>query len=413
MKNASGSFRFQLDRFTVFRRSIMLCAILMSGGNLFIPRLPLLGIMVFLGIVAFGVLSGKINRGKILIYSWLATVMMVSIVWSLNGDPMPIAIRLANFIGGLVLLRVYLNNHNKIHLTDDLRAILLPTVYIGLATFIMASVFPGLFIHLEFGAQRMTTFLGIFNYAHNSLGGANNIRPIGIFWEPGVFAAFLNILFYILMEKSDNYIAVYLTAITIFLTQSTTGIALLGMQITYFLAIRSAQRRIKAIELALIISTLISAPALLIFVQENISMKLTGVAVGSFSARLFDFETALQVVMDNPLLGIGFSDSAYLPYSRANPLGALVLSEQDVDGRFNTNGVMIVIYSIGIPLAIIYLAAIFFQSLLPHRFFFGTMIIIILSSSPIAMTPFFSFLFFNGLIGRIGHNRNSKSLFRT
>lgn len=412
MKNVPRLSALRLDRLTVFRRSILLCAILMSGGNLLIPRLPLLGIMIFLGIIAFGFLSNYIDRRKVLIYGWLAMVIMISITWSLNGDPLSIVTRLANFIGGLVLLKIYLKEQNKKYLMSDLRSILLPTAYLGLATFIVASIFPGLFIPLESSTQRMTTFLGILNYAHSPLGDASNVRPIGIFWEPGVFAAFLNLLFYALIEKRENFISVALTAIAIFLTQSTTGIFLLGVQLVYFFVIKSTQRRIKATELALIISAFVSAPVLLNLAQENISAKLVGVAVGSFSARSFDFETALQVVKDNPLLGIGFSDSAYLPYSRANPLGSLVLSEQDLDGRFNTNGVMIVVYSIGIPMAVIYLAAIIFQPLFPHRLLFGVMVIIMLSSSPIAMTPFFSFIFFSGLILRNTQVRKPKILNR-
>ena len=198
------------------------------------------------------------------------------------------------------------------------------------------------------------------------------------------------------MVQKASLFNVGLAALATVLTQSTTGIAILCLQIGYFLIFTFLQRKVRARELHFAFWVIVISPVLISVAVENIADKTQGYAVGSLSARAFDFETATQVVRGNQLIGIGFSDSAYLAYARANPLAALSLSKEDRDGRFNTNGVMIVLYSVGVPLGIIYLGAIFFQPFFPHRFLFAIVVLAVLLSSPIAMTAFFVFLFLAG-----------------
>lgn len=409
MTDLTIRFPLRFDRNTVLRRFILLCAILISGGNLIIPRGPLLALMVLVGISAFGFVSSRIDKRNALIYGWISLVTLFGIVLSLNGDPGSIVVRLMNFLAGLSLVRIYLSTQHKNFLMDDLRAILFPTVYLGIATFFLALVVPSVFVTLESEAQRMQTFLGLFNYATPVIKGINSIRPIGIFWEPGVFSAYLNILFFVLMIQKARLFHVGLVLLAIVLTQSTTGIAVLGLQIAYFFVVKVVQRVARVRDIIFAVLVIATSPVLLNLAQNNISEKLTGGAVGSFTARSFDFETAAQVVRANPLVGIGFSASAYIPYSRANPLGAYILSEEDLDGRFNTNGVMIVLYSVGIPLGIIYLGAIFFQPFFPHRVLFGVILLGVLSSNPIAMTTFFVFLFFSGMVLRFRQQPSAAS----
>ena len=58
------------------RRIILFCAILMTGGNLLIPREPLALLILALGAFYFGTFSTTLNRRKIFVYVWLAVVMI-------------------------------------------------------------------------------------------------------------------------------------------------------------------------------------------------------------------------------------------------------------------------------------------------------------------------------------------------
>ena len=151
--------------------------------------------ILLVGCSTFGFISLRANRRNVLIYSWISIVIVIGIIFSLNKDPGSIFVRLLHFLMGLGLVRIYLTHQNKGFLIDDLRAILLPTAYMGSVTFFLALVVPSVFVTLDLEAQRMNTFLGLFNYSTPLIEGMGLIRPIGIFWEPGVFAAYLNILF--------------------------------------------------------------------------------------------------------------------------------------------------------------------------------------------------------------------------
>jgi hypothetical protein len=376
---------------------------LISGGFLFIPRWPVSIALFLIGSFSFRFIRSKIDLRKCFIYLWIALVMILATFGQKEIDIATNFIRLGAFAIGLLLLHIYRASKFGNHLMDDLRIVLLPLAYLGVTTFALSAVAPGAFTQVEIGRQSMFTFMGVLNYQASLSDTVGLNRPIGFFWEPGVFAAFLNILLFVLFAQRAKLYHIIFTITAILLTSSTTGILVAALQMLFFIGKYSMERRKRARDMVVIAVALALTPTLYGIADANITEKLSGVFQGSFTARTFDVDTGLLVISENPLTGIGFSQAAYLEYSARPGAETSFLSEDDRGGRLSTNGVMVVLYSIGLPLGIFYLAGAYFQSLLPHRICFGTVVLALLASNPLSLTPFFIFLFFNGMI--IGQQR--------
>ena len=104
------------------------------------------------------------------------------------------------------------------------------------------------------------TYYYLFYYSPNELSiinlfGLEFIRNAGMFWEPGILQAYLNILFFleVTIFKRDRRLLV-LIVFAILSTYSTTGLMLLMIQIVYFLQKRFQQN------IALILITMVGVP---------------------------------------------------------------------------------------------------------------------------------------------------------
>lgn len=396
-----------IDRADFTRRLVLACAILASGGLLFIPRGPLTALMLLIGAIVYRFGVPRLDMGKLLIYGWIYAVMVLAFLREQEIDTTTNFIRLGSFVAGLMLLNIYSDTKFGSRLLDDLRAILLPLPYIAIVTVALSFVVPGAFMRIEIGAQTMYTFLGVFSYAASLVETSNLIRPIGFFWEPGVFAIYLNILLFVLFVQKTKLTHLGATVIAIVLTSSTVGILFAGAQGLYFILGNLRQRRKGVRDVLLIGATLLAAPAFYAVADQNIADKFFGAFQGSFTARNFDLNTGMEVISENPLTGIGFSTQAYFRYSGSGTADTSTLSEEDQAGRLSTNGVMVVLFSLGVPLGVIYLGGVFFQGLFPHRLLFGTMILVFLSSNALSFSPFFVFLLFSGMMLRRQRKRAS------
>lgn len=394
-----NSYRFpfyRINRSDTMRRVALLAAIMLSGGLLMIPRIPLALIVILIAIHSFGFLSLRVDRRKAVIYTWIILVMVFAFLREQHVDVIANVTRLTNFMVALAILKIYWGDARGRFL-DDYKAILMPIAVIGIITTFLAVVAPGLFGLVQVGSQRMFTLAGVFNYSVPLVQTVGPPRPMGFFWEPGVFAAHLNILLFILFVRKERLVLIAVAFGSILLTQSTAGIGVAVLQSIYFIALTLFQRSMKLREAFLLIIALITAPTVFALTSENFYDKFSGGAVGSFSARNFDLAVAVKVIQQHPLIGIGFSEAAYMRFSGDTSLDTAVLSETDQEGRFSTNGVMIVLYSIGIPLGSLFLVSFFRQKIFPHRLCFGGVLLFLLTSSPLAFTPLFCFFAFSGL----------------
>lgn len=406
MRNPFAPSVWRINREDALRRLALFAVILMSGGNLAFPRLPLAMLVLLIAIHSYGFLSARISTRKTLIYAWLALVMIFAFLRVHHVDVSANIIRLVNFVVTLAILKIYWGDARK-KFVDDIVVLILPMAYIGLATGFLAAVAPGLFSFVHIGAQRMFTIGGIFNYGVPLVLESGLPRPMAFFWEPGVFAAHLNILLFCMFVQNKKLIPIAVVFAAILWTQSTTGIALAVAQGGYFIFISMLKRRLKTREVLLLVTAFVAAPLLILIAMDNVYSKFSGAGAGSFAARSFDFSVAVQVIEENPLIGIGFSQTAYMRYSGDTSLDVSALSVMDQDGRFNTNGVMLILYSIGLPLGLIYFVGLFRQSLVPQRLMFGAVTTTLLASNPLSLTPYFLLFVFNGFSLRpsVGRDR--------
>ncbi len=363
-----------------------------------IPRLPLALLVILIAAVAFGFLSRTLNTRKTPIYAWILIVMTFAFLRPQDIDFSANFTRLVNFVVALAILNIYWSENRAALLLQDYRTIMMPIAVIGIITVIVAIGAPGLFSLVQSGSQRMFTLAGVFNYSVPLVADIGVPRPMGFFWEPGVFAVHLNILLFILFSKREHVLPISIILLAIMLTQSTTGISVALAQAVYFILSGVLRRRLKRNELRLFLISLVLAPVIAALAMQNISDKIFGVSAGSFIARSFDLVVAMQVIEDNPLIGIGFSQRAYMTFAGGAAIDISTLSKIDQNGRFNTNGVMILLYSTGIPLGLMFVFGLFRQQHFPNPLMFGLSILALLFSSPLSFTPLFVALAFSGLI---------------
>ena len=134
--------------------------------------------------------------------------------------------------------------------------------------------------------------------------------------------------------------------------------------------------------------------------QENINDKLFGESRGSAWARQYDLMTGINIIAANPVLGIGFSYERYIDEARQLGYADTELDDRIIDGRGNTNGIIFLIYSLGIPLALPFLVGMFRQGFFPNRLLVGMLLFLSLMSESIVFTPFFLMIIFSGLLAK-------------
>ncbi|MDP1593571.1 MAG: O-antigen ligase family protein, partial [Gallionella sp.] len=340
-----------------------------------IPRIPLALLILALGALFFGFLSAKVSKSKMSVYLWLALVMLFAFVRIQEIDLLANVTRGVNFMIGLLLLKIYWSE-NRIRLESDLLFLLLPMAFQCIATFAISYFAPGLFTLIQSDRQLLYTLIGVFNFSVPLATQGSFMRPMGFFWEPGVFQLYLNVLLFLLFARQAKWHWILATVAAIFLTQSTTGIATASIQTAYFSIVPIFTRGLSTRRLVMLFVILVAIPVFYPSAEQNIAAKLTGDRSGSTSARSYDLEVAVDILAEHPIVGIGFNDRAYLNYLKVNNTDTSTLSDQDQNGRYNTNGVIVVLFSLGLPLGGVYLLSIFRQRLFDHRLIFGAILLL-------------------------------------
>ena len=100
---------------------------------------------------------------------------------------------------------------------------------------------------------------------------------------------------------------------------------------------------------------------------DNLNEKLFGVAQGSSWARQYDLFTGLNIISENPWLGIGFEVNRYLEASGRLGFEDTLLTETQLAERPTSNGVIQLFYSLGIPLGLVFVFGVMRQRLFQHR----------------------------------------------
>ncbi len=380
----------------VLRQVALFAAILISGGLLPIPRIPLLAVVL---VLCFSLKSPlRLFKAEFLgIWVLLLLVAAAALVGGDNLQVQPMIVRYANFAAGLALLLLYIDERRST-LVDDLywilklmafQAVLTPVIVILLADY-----------QSTFVVNDSTYYTVGYVFTYHDLSGSNALlkRPDGFFFEPGVFQFYLNLfLLIVLFMRKQRLFDIALAALAVIATQSTTGVIILALQfaIAYFVWLRTANRSQK-------LGVFVFVPIMLLpleaYMTYNVTEKFYGTLSGSAEAREYDLRTGINVALEQPLTGIGFDYEKY--YVVASKVGyrEAELSRENITERGNTNGIVVLFYSLGIPLAIIFLLGIFRQRLFKPGLLMAAIAILSLISESLSFTPVFLMLAFSGLL---------------
>ncbi len=167
--------------------------------------------------------------------------------------------------------------------------------------------------------------------------------------------------------------------------------------IAYFQWLKTANRRQK-------VGVFVFVPILLLplaaYMTFNISQKFYGALSGSAEAREYDLRTGIAVAAEKPLTGIGFDYEKYFDVSARVGYREANLSRDNITERGNTNGVVVLLYSVGIPLSLIFLLGLAFQRMFRPRFLFAALIVLSLMAESLFFTPIVLMVAFSGLLIR-------------
>jgi hypothetical protein len=379
----------------MLRRLALFFSVLMSGGALLIPREPLLLLVITLCLAITG---GRLPSRRHVwpVLTLLAAVLVVTLV-----RPGPVSLgsllsRYANYLAALLLLQVYMRAPAG-SLVSDLRFLLQPMAWQAVATLLLSHTVSGLFVPVTVGKEQYMTFLGLLNY-HALMDGLNTLnRPDGFFFEPGVFQIYLNLYVYLALFVFRQPRQVVLAVAAVLCTQSTTGLmicmVLLGTALAQHLKSGTLRRKVAAAALALLL-----APPLLYLASDNITEKLFGASRGSSWAREYDLFTGLNVIAENPWLGIGFELDRYLAASRTAGFEETLLTGAQLEDRPTSNGLVQLFYSLGIPLGLVFVWGMARQQMFRHRTLIALWLMMSMFGEALLFTPFFLLIVFSAFL---------------
>lgn len=177
----------------------------------------------------------------------------------------------------------------------------------------------------------------------DSLIGITFMRNGGFFSEPGMYCVFLDIcvlinLFYLNKRRKTDIIILIFTILT---TSSTTGIIALLMILLYYYIIIKGNRS-KGFFLIIGIMGVIA----LFFIIKQMLLTKSLVHASSYNSRLFDLKYGWDLFKDRPIFGWGFKNTEVFYLGQIGVFLGL---------RSNSNGVMTLLYQLGIVGAGIYI----------------------------------------------------------
>lgn len=375
------------------RRTALIFAMLISGGNLILPRAGLI-----LGLVGAAILlvspARLLRRELALIWAVLGLTAVVALIGGGEIRPGPFLTRYANFFAGLLLLAAFLDERRGT-LERDLLPIFVVFGIQAVGTPITALLLPQFFLQFEVDDATYHSLLFFFTYHENIVTLIK--RPDGFFFEPGVFQIYLNFYLYIALFRVHEPKHIALALAAVLATQSTTGVVIAALLCMFYALNR--MRRSGASEQVLL---MVMAPLVLlpigVIVGLNLEDKLFGAFSGSRDARQFDLLTGLRIIAEYPLAGIGFDHQRYLEVSAQFGYFEDTQTYEAFYGRTSSNGIVTMMYMVGIPLFLFYMAGLLRQRFFPHRLLIFLLLFLSFMTEALIATPFFLMFVFSGLL---------------
>tara|TARA_B100000809_G_scaffold55299_1_gene51121 strand:- start:12532 stop:13791 length:1260 start_codon:yes stop_codon:yes gene_type:complete len=251
------------------------------------------------------------------------------------------------------------------------------------------------------------TFFNIFFYVPKkclvSVFGLEFCRNQGLFWEPGILQAFLNILFFLeafIIKKSKALLIII--GFVILTTYSTTGLSILLLQGIVYIHNEFKKNKLFLFIVAVLI------PIYLVL-QVNVEDKVQGEKEASFQKRFFDLTQPFYIALENPITGIGLDSeqfqklreefyftSSTLDYIHNQTGLGLKVSVTD---KGSSNSIMFLLAATGFPTTILFIYMFFKQQIIKDKRWLWMIIIIIsVMSEPLLLRPFFFIFIVSGFM---------------
>ena len=374
-----------------FPRLLIFLAMIIEAGLPFIPRVPLTGLLFILSGVAV-LLRGGLDRRTLPLFVVPVIVLIEMTFLQEGATPEQIISRFVNLCSVIFLVDLYIREDRN-RLADDMRPILRLMAVQGILTAILANGVPSIFSTVPFEYYDYKTILFLFTYHMTAVD--TFAKADGFFFERGVFQLFLNLFLYFSLFSYKSRFDAALAALGVLSTWSTTGAVIMVMLFAAS-ALLSPERAANGSRAGTIAFIGILLVALTPLVFYNVQDKLYGDQASSADARQFDFIAGAQIVADNPLVGLGFSNDVFAAAFRAK--AALVAGGDLLAERGMSNGILRLFITVGVPLGLILLFGLFNSRLVPNPRVAGLLISTSLISEPIIFCPFILLLVFSGLV---------------
>lgn len=379
------------------RRTALFLAMLLSGGNLALPRAPLIvGMVLCIFLVSNPATIFRQEFARI--WALLTAILVIALIGADSLDPTGFAIRFANFFGALFLVAVYIDKP-RLTLVRDAKPIFILFALQAVATPIAVTLFPNLIT--SFTVNNMTQYtLAFILFYHETIAGTGFmglVRPNGFFFEPGVLQIYLNLFLYMALFHFRSLKLIGLAVVAVAATQSTTGLAiscaLVGWAgFKYIRKLDASTTFVAAIFLPL------AAFPIVWFTYRNVVEKLFGDLSTSTSAREFDLITGLSIIADHPLFGIGFSRERFREEFVTYGRQVSTILGDDALERSLSNGLVHLAVILGIPVTLVFVYAVFRQRFFGEAAVGGAIIILSMMTESLILTPFFCMIAFSGLL---------------
>ncbi len=346
---------------------LLLLAVVLCGGSVFYTH-PNIQLPLHIFAAAFSAfvlflrhcrIERRIFKTFILIQLFWFSILFIYLIIPPYGDTIRQSIYFYIKIFTVsVIVGIYINSRKR--LTEHLYLILKIILAHGFFSFFISFFVNG---HLVKFSGDIWSFLGLFYYTitgweHFSLGGLTFWRNQGIFWEPGVFQVYMNLLFFMALFIKKEWIIGFFSAFLILTTWSTTGIFIMFVQLIYLIYKTFGYRLVVLFPIFIIILL-----PIFVLLKDNIEEKVYGERSISAGLRVVDFQTSLKIFEENPFFGIGV-DFKLLRKFIDKHLEAGDVLEKITDKRVGaTNSLATIFVSFGLPLTILIL---FFLSISNH-----------------------------------------------
>ena len=380
---------------------LILILIVLSGSLLFVGFTIPVYILSIIFILLCFVGKKKISKKEFKIFCFSFGIILLILIFNFifsSSTSFGNYFTVISLLSVSLLISMYFYSR-KIDIVYYLYKVLKYTAIFSLIGFVLIQFSPAVKVDIGSDDYKVYRVFYLFFYGSSfNFSGFQLLRNQGIFWEPGVLSVYTNILLFLSLFKYKNRKNSILAGIVIISTFSTSGIFILLFQLIFYFGKTKLSVKNKLILLPVIISLLIFVAYEFLEKKDLASEK----SISSYGMRTFDLYSGAMVAINNPLLGIGINKEAYLLERNKYLPKEISLIVHQIENRGNSNSILQLFFSFGLPLGLAALYLFFKQDLFSRnkRVFF-IIIFISLCAEPLLFTPFFMLIISSGLRNRL------------